>query len=249
MGSFVNVVVTCLIVSAFGASSARGAGLVTPAFQGKVRPITEPFRVQVRPGWHATCVSRTGGADIGIIKTTVSEKGIVLNAQIRNSPRSVSVVGIYGVQLFFNGSGVPAGVKITEVDGHPINDDAYLTLQNLATSVVPEAEFAGRMTDEINVDRVGPSSAQRGVDIAFRLSVEGTATDNGQDYLIISRSGLMSGAMDGQHITIRFTGYTQLHRESGLIAEQVLNTELRSESASPVRENSHLSCEIRPAAG
>ena len=249
IGSFGKVIVTCLILSVVGASSARGAGLAIPAFQGEVRPITEPFRVQVRPGWHASCVSRTGGADIGIIKTTFSGKGIVLDAQVRNSPRSVSVVGSYGVQLFFTATGIPGPVKITEVDGHPINDDASLTLRNAATSVVPEAEFAGRMTDEINVDRVGPSSEQRGVDIAFRVSVEGTGTNNGQDYLIISRNGLMSGAMDGQHITIRFAGYTQLHLESGLIAEQVLNTELRSESASPVRENSHLSCEIRPVAG
>jgi len=135
-------------------------------------------------------------------------------------------------------------VQISEVYGHPIDNEAYLRLQNGATSVVPEAEFAGQMSDEIDTDSVGPSSAQPGVDVAFRLAVEGTANDNGEDYLIIRRDGLMSGAMEGQHITIRFAGYTQLHRESGLIAEQVLNTELRSDSTSPVRENSRLSCEI-----
>lgn len=244
MGSFRNVGAICLMVSAVGAGSAWGAELVTPAFHHEVRPITEPFRIEVKPGWYARCVSRTGGADITIIKTTNDDKGMVLNAQVSGSQRSVSTVGVYGVQLFFTGSGTPGDVQIAEVDGHPIDDEAYLTLQNGATSVVPEAEFAGRMSDEIDTDSAGPSSAQPGVDVAFRLSVEGTATDNGEDYLIIRRDGLMSGAMEGQHITIRFAGYTQLHRESGLIAVQVLNTELRSDSASPVRNNSRLSCEI-----
>ena len=244
MGSFRNVGATCFMVSAVGAGSAWGAELATPAFQGEVRPITEPFRIEVKPGWHARCVSRTGGADITIIKTTIDDKGTVLNALVSNSPLSVSAVGVYGVQLYFTGSGSPGDVQIAEVDGHPIDDEAYLTLQNAATSIVPEAEFAGRMSDEIDTNSVGPSSAQAGVDVALRLAVEGTGTDKGEDYLIIRRDGLMSGAMEGQHITIRFTGYTQLHRESGLIAEQVLNTELRSDSTSPVRENSRLSCEI-----
>jgi hypothetical protein len=244
MGSFRNVVATCFMVSAVGAGSVWGAELATPAFQGEIRPITEPFRIEVKPGWHARCVSKTGGADITIIKTTIDDRGMVLNAQVSNSPRSVSSVGVYGVQLVFTRSGTPGDMQIAEVGGHPIDDEAYLTLQNGATSVVPEAEFAGRMSDEIDTDSVGPSSSQPGVDVAFRLTVEGTATDNGEDYLIIRRDGLMSGAMEGQHITIRFVGYTQLHRESGLIAEQVLNTELRSDSASPVRENSRLSCEI-----
>lgn len=244
MGSFRNVGATCFMVLAVGVGSAWSAELATPAFQGEVRPIIEPFRIEVKSGWHARCVSRTGGADITIIKTTVDDKGMVLNAQVSNSPRSVSAVGVYGVQLFFTGSGTPGDVQIAEVEGHPIDDEAYLTLQNAATSVVPEAEFAGRMSDEIDTDNVGPSSAQPGVDVAFRIAVEGTAADNGEDYLIIRRDGLMRGAMEGQHITIRFAGYTQLHRESGLIAQQVLNTELRSDSASPVRENSRLSCEI-----
>jgi hypothetical protein len=244
MGSFRNVGATCFMVSALGAGSVWGAELATPAFQGEVMPITEPFRIEVKPGWHARCGLRTGGADITIIKTTINDKGTVLNAQVSDSPRSVSTVGVYSVQLFFTGSGTSGDVQISEVYGHPIDNEAYLRLQNGATSVVPEAEFAGQMSDEIDTDSVGPSSAQPGVDVAFRLAVEGTANDNGEDYLIIRRDGLMSGAMEGQHITIRFAGYTQLHRESGLIAEQVLNTELRSDSTSPVRENSRLSCEI-----
>jgi hypothetical protein len=244
MGSFRNVGATCFMVSAVGAGSAWGAELATPAFQGEVRPITEPFRIEVKPGWHARCVSRTGGADITIIKTTIDDKGTVLNALVSNSPLSVSAVGVYGVQLYFTGSGSPGDVQIAEVDGHPIDDEAYLTLQNAATSIVPEAEFAGRMSDEIDTNSVGPSSAQAGVDVALRLAVEGTGTDKGEDYVIIHRDGLMRGVMEGQHITIRFAGYTQLHRESGLISEQILNTELRSDSASPVRENSRLSCEI-----
>jgi hypothetical protein len=244
MGSFRNVGATCFMVSAVGAGSAWGAELATPAFQGEVRPITEPFRIEVKPGWHASCVSRTGGVDITIIKTTIDDKGTVLNALVSNSPLSVSAVGVYGVQLYFTGSGSPGDVQIAEVDGHPIDDEAYLTLQNAATSIVPEAEFAGRMSDEIDTNSVGPSSAQAGVDVALRLAVEGTGTDKGEDYVIIHRDGLMRGVMEGQHITIRFAGYTQLHRESGLISEQILNTELRSDSASPVRENSRLSCEI-----
>jgi hypothetical protein len=243
MGSFRNVGATCFMVSAVGAGSAWGAELATPAFQGEVRPITEPFRIEVKPGWHASCVSRTGGVDITIIKTTIDDKGTVLNALVSNSPLSVSAVGVYGVQLYFTGSGSPGDVQIAEVDGHPIDDEAYLTLQNAATSIVPEAEFAGRMSDEIDTNSVGPSSAQAGVDVALRLAVEGTGTDKGEDYVIIHRDGLMRGVMEGQHITIRFAGYTQLHRESGLISEQILNTELRSDSASPVRENSRLSCE------
>jgi hypothetical protein len=244
MGSFRNVFAACFMVSAVGAGSAWGADFAAPAFQGEVRPITEPFLIEVKPGWHAKCVSRTAGTDITINKTTIDDKGMVLNAQVSNSPRSVSAVGVYGVQLFFTQSGTAGDVQIAEVSGHPIDDGTYLTLQNAATSVVPEAEFAGRMSDEIDTESVGPSSAQPGVDLAFRLAVEGTATDDGEDYLIISRNGLMSGAMEGQHITIRFGGYTRLHRASGLIAEQVLNTELRTDSTSPVRENSRLSCEI-----
>ena len=239
-----NVFAAGFIVSAVGTGSAWGADFAAPAFQGEVRPITEPFLIEVKPGWHAKCVSRTGGTDISISKTTADDKGMVLNAEVRNSPRSVSAVGVYGVQLFFTQSGIAGDMQITEIAGHPINDETYSSLQNAATSVVPEAEFAGKMSDEIDTDSVGPSSAQPGVDLAFRLAVEGTATDGGEDYLIISRTGLMSGAMEGQHITIRFGGYTRLHRASGLIAEQVLNTELRTDSTSPVSEKSRLSCVI-----
>ena len=244
MGALKNVFAAGFIVSAVGTGSAWGADFAAPAFQGEVRPITEPFLIEVKPGWHAKCVSRTGGADITINKTTVDDKGLVLNAQVRNSPRSVSAVGVYGVQLFFTQSGSPGDMQIAEIDGHPINDEAYSTLQNAATSVVPEAEFAGKMSDAIDTESVGPSSAQPGVDLAFRLGVVGTATHGGEDYLIISRTGLMSGAMEGQHMTIRFGGYTRVHRESGLIAEQVLNTELRTDNSSPVRESSKLTCEI-----
>lgn len=244
MGSFRTRWAACLIVSAFAANSAWGADLAAPAFEGEVLPITEPFRIEVKAGWHAKCVSRTGGTDITINKTTTNEKGIVLNAQVSNSPRSVSAVGDYGVQLFFTRTGTAGDIQIEETEGHPISDEAYSSLRNAATSVVPEAEFAGRMSDDIDTESVGPSSAQRGVDLAFRLAVEGTATEGGEDYLIIRRNGVMSGAMEGQHMTIRFVGYTQLHLESGLIAEQVLNTELRTDSTSPVHERSRLSCEI-----
>lgn len=244
MGSLRNVLAACFVVPAVSVGAAWGADFAVPAFQGEVRPISEPFLIEVKPGWHAKCVSRTGGADITINKTTTDDGGMVLNAQVSNSPRSVSAVGDYGVQLFFTKNGIAGDMQIAEVDGHPIDDEEYSTLQNAATSVVPEAEFAGRMSDEIDTDSTGPSSAQPGVDLAFHLAVEGTATEGGEDYLIINRNGLMSGAMGGQDITIRFAGYTQLHRESGLIAEQVLNTELRSDSASPVHESSRLSCEI-----
>jgi hypothetical protein len=242
-----NIFAAAFIASGLGAGSAWGAEFAAPAFPGEVRPITEPFLIEVKPGWHAQCVSSTGGAHITIDKNTVNYNGTVLNAQVSNSPRSVSAVGVYGVQLFFTQRGTAADMQVVEVEGHPISDETYASLQNAATSVVPEAEFAGRMSDEIDTESVGPSGTQRGVDLAISLAVEGMATDNGVDYLIIRRTGLMSGAMEGQHITIRFGGYTRLHRESGLIAEQVLNTELRTDSASPVRENSLLSCEITPS--
>ena len=198
----------------------------------------------MKPGWRAKCVFRNGETDITITKTTVGDKEMVLNAQVSNSPRSVSPVGAYGVKWFFTGSGTAGDLKIVETYGQPIRDQAFSMLQNAANSVVPKAEFAGWMSNEIDADIIGPSSSQHSVDVAFRLSVKGTATDDGEDYLIIRRDGLMSGALEGQHIMIPFAGYALLRRKRGLIAEHILNTQLRASSASSVRENLRLSYKI-----
>jgi len=237
----------CLILALFGARSALSAEFVAPVFQGVVTPIAVPFRIDVKPGWQAHCISQIGSTTFTIDKLTVDDNGMTLNARVNGSPRGASAVPVYGVQLYFNGDGAAADVQIEEMAGHPIDDTTYRDLRAGASSVVPEAEFAGRMSDDINAENVAPSSAQRGVDIAINLAVEGTTSSGGEEYVFIRRSGLMSGSLEGQHVAIRFEGYTRVHRASGLVAEQVLHTELRTDSASPRREKSRLSCEISRA--
>jgi hypothetical protein len=244
MGSFKLAGTACLVLVALGPVRAFSADFVAPAFQGVITPIDVPFRIDVKPGWRAHCVSQIGSTTFTIEKSTIDDNGTVLNAHVKGSPRGASAVAVYGVQLYFNGEGAAADVQIEEMAGYPIDDVTYRDLRAGATSVVPEAEFAGRMSDEINAESVAPFSAQRGVDIAINLAVEGTTSSGGEDYVFIRRSGLMSGSLEGQHVAIRFEGYTRVHRASGLIAEQVLNTELRADSASPRREDSRLSCEI-----
>jgi hypothetical protein len=232
------------VLAGMSVSSALSAEFVTPVYRGDIRPITEPFMIEVMPGWQAQCIARADGSDIAITKTTTDEGGIVLKAQVSNSPRSISAVDVYGVQLFFSSDGSANDVQIDEITGHPIDDENYIALRNAATSVVPEAEFAGRMSDAFNVEENGPSKAQPAVDVTLRVVAEGTTMVNGEDHLFIRRTGSMSGLMEGQHVIIRFAGYTRVHRASGLIAEEVLNTELSTDSASPRRENTHLSCDI-----
>ncbi len=244
MGPLKVVGAAGLLLSALGAFPTEAAEFGVPVFDGVIRPITTPFRIEVQPGWQAQCVSRIDELAIEIDKTTTNDDGVILSAHVNNSRRSVSAVEVFGVQVFFTREGAAADVQIEEIAGHPISDETFHNLRSVATSIVPEAEFAGRMSDEIDDESVAPSSAQRGVDIALRLAVEGTTSSEGEEYVFIRRSGLMSGSLEGQHVSIRFEGYTRLHRASGLVAEQVLNTELRTDSANPRREESRLSCEI-----
>ncbi|MDA1060031.1 MAG: hypothetical protein O3C65_15250, partial [Proteobacteria bacterium] len=129
----------------------------------------------------------------------------------------------------------------------PIDDETYAELRDSAATVVPEAEFAGKMTNEIagHRDGPGPDPAQA-LEVAVDVVVDGLATVGGDDFVIIRREGRMSGDLGGQRLAIRFAGFTRIHRASGLIAEQVLETELRSEGGSPVHDTATLSCAITP---
>jgi hypothetical protein len=233
---------------AFAVGPASGADFNAAIFQGTVAPLAAPFQVVVRPGWRARCRARAGDSEIVIEKTTVGTDGTVLNAQIRNVPRSIGSVSTYAVALFFGQGGQPADVQVEEVAGHPIDDEAYVALRDSAVSMVPEAEFAGKMSHDIAQQRRNEPSQDAAGQVAVdaAISVAGIETVGDEAYLVIRREGRMSGTLGGQDVSILFAGFTRLHQASGLIAEQVLETELRSQGTNPVRDRRHLICTIEP---
>lgn len=234
---------------ALGAAPVTGADFDAPTFRGTVAPIATPFQVVVRPGWRALCRARTGDSEIVIEKVTVDTNGTVLNAQISHTPPSINSVQAYAVTLFFGETGQPADFQVEEVAGHPINDDDYVALHDAAASMVPEAEFAGKMSDDIPQQRRNARSEDGTgqVEVDATIMVEGLETVGADTYVIVRREGHMSGSLGGQEVTILFAGYTRLHRASGLIAEQVLETELRAQGTNPVRDLRHLICAIEPS--
>ncbi|NQV81556.1 MAG: hypothetical protein HQ495_13450 [Alphaproteobacteria bacterium] len=231
-------------IIAMGVGSVSAAEFVAPVYPGSVRPVVDPFRIMIVPGWRAQCRAKTGQAEVTTEKTTGDENGVVLNAQVIATAGSPSA---YGVALFFGRDGQAGDVQIEEVSGHPIDDDTYVDLRDSAAAVLPEMEFAGKMTDEIAVHRDGPGpDPAQPLEVAVDVAVDGLTTVGGDDFVIVRREGRMSGDLGGQQLAIRFAGFTRIHRASGLIAEQVLETELRSEGGSPVHDNATLSCVITP---
>lgn len=232
-------------IIALGVGPASAAEFAAPVFQGSVRPVVEPFRIMIVPGWRARCRAKTGQTEVTIEKTTGDENGVALSAQVIDTAGSPSA---YGVVLFFGRDGQAGDVQIEEVNGHPIDDETYAELRDSVATVVSETEFAGKMTDEIAVHRDGPGpDPAEALEVAVDVVVDGLATVGGDDFVIIQREGRMSGDLGGQRLAIRFAGFTQIHRASGLIAEQVLKTELRSEGGSPVHDTATLSCAITPS--
>ena len=156
-------------------------------------------------------------------------------------------LNLRGGALFGQG-GQPADVQVEEVAGHPIDDEAYVALRDSAVSMVPEAEFAGKMSHDIAQQRRNEPSQDAAGQVAVdaAISVAGIETVGDEAYLVIRREGRMSGTLGGQDVSILLAGFTRLHQASGLIAEQVLETELRSQGTNPVRDRRHLICAIEP---
>ncbi len=230
------------------AGVAHAASPELPPFTDTLRALDTPIRVTVRPGWRAACVN--GGSNVpqvGVRKTTTDDQGTVLRADVRDPSGGAGPPHV--VQLFFDGTGHAGDIDILEAAGFPLDDETYFSLRENAAQHVPDAEFAGRSSEDIamvqrNQNAAGPN---RSLELNATVTVDGIATIGGEDHLLIGRRGIISGNMEGQDVTIRFAGRTLVHLASGLIAEQRMHTELRSEGANPVREVLLLTCDITPA--
>ncbi len=232
---------TTIVASLLILAASPAAALDAPAVEGTVRPLVEAFRITLQPGWEARCETSagTGGS---IAKSTRDEQGVVLRAVIEGGEPAA-----YGVQLYLDNAGKAADVDVFEVAGHAISDEAYFELRNAAASWVPEAEFAGKMSDEIAATQqggAGTGDPGQAMDLNLAVRVEGLQTLDGEDYLVVRRDGILSGKLHGEEVTIRFAALVRVHRASGLIAEEVMHTEVRSAGTNPRRQNSRTACAI-----